>query len=239
MQQPTESDVEMEPWSVCAINLPEHGDNPIHTDEGARAAGFDRALVAGTTVYAYLTHPPAVAWGRSWIDRGGAEVRFRAPVFDDDFVECAIFGTRVEAQVGGATRATFDVWLDAATPAALVGDHLPDTRLVLDDDLARYGSRAGDTLELYADEGICHPVVWPRIGNQVTKQNFVDGPWVHVRSRVAHLGPAPFGAEALVESRLAERFDSRAGERVVLDVRVSIAGVPVAAIEHESIIRLA
>ena len=39
-------------WSVQARNLPEHASNPIHTDEGGRAAGFDAALVAGVTVYA-------------------------------------------------------------------------------------------------------------------------------------------------------------------------------------------
>ena len=44
-------------WSVQARNLPEHAANPIHTDEGGRAAGFDAALVAGVTVYAYVTRP--------------------------------------------------------------------------------------------------------------------------------------------------------------------------------------
>ena len=43
---------------VVAQNLPEHARNPIHTDEGARAAGFDRALVAGVTTYAYLANVP-------------------------------------------------------------------------------------------------------------------------------------------------------------------------------------
>lgn len=32
-------------WSVHAKNLPEHARNPIHTDEGGRAAGFDGALL--------------------------------------------------------------------------------------------------------------------------------------------------------------------------------------------------
>ena len=44
-------------WSVHAKNLPEHSRNAIHTDEGGKAAGFDGALVAGVTVYAYLTNP--------------------------------------------------------------------------------------------------------------------------------------------------------------------------------------
>jgi len=48
-------------WTVTAQNLAEHARNPIHTDAGAQAAGFPRALVAGVTTYAYLTHPIAAA----------------------------------------------------------------------------------------------------------------------------------------------------------------------------------
>ncbi|MCX6532667.1 MAG: hypothetical protein NTW34_00525 [Actinobacteria bacterium] len=54
-------------WQIIAGNLPEHARNPIHTDDGAQAAGFPRALVAGVTTYAYLTHPLIVAWGRDWL----------------------------------------------------------------------------------------------------------------------------------------------------------------------------
>jgi acyl dehydratase len=75
-------------WSVEARNLPEHAGNPIHTDEGAHAAGFPAALVAGVTTYAYLTHPLVAAWGLDWVARGGGEVRFRAPVFAGDTVRC-------------------------------------------------------------------------------------------------------------------------------------------------------
>ncbi len=62
VQQPIE-------WSIKAQNLPEHARNPIHTDAGAQAAGFPRALVAGVTTYAYLTHPLIVAWGEDWLAR--------------------------------------------------------------------------------------------------------------------------------------------------------------------------
>ena len=48
-QQPVE-------WSVKAQNLPEHARNPIHTDAGAQAAGFPRALVAGVTTSVSYTH---------------------------------------------------------------------------------------------------------------------------------------------------------------------------------------
>ena len=51
------TDTELTHWSTRAINLPDHANNLIHTDEGARAAGFPGALVAGATIYAYMTHP--------------------------------------------------------------------------------------------------------------------------------------------------------------------------------------
>jgi hypothetical protein len=67
-------------WHINASNLAEHARNPIHTDEGAQRAGFPRALVAGVTTYAYLTHPLIVAWGKDWLHNGGGEVKFRRPV---------------------------------------------------------------------------------------------------------------------------------------------------------------
>ena len=75
-----------EAWSIQARNLPEHANNAIHTDEGARAAGFERALVAGVTSYAYCLHPVIQHFGLDWLSTGEAEVRFRAPVFDGDQV---------------------------------------------------------------------------------------------------------------------------------------------------------
>ena len=76
-----------QPFTVIAQNLPEHARNPIHTDEGARAAGFERALVAGVTTYTYMTHPIVEAWGLDWLTFGGGEVRFRRPVFAGDTLQ--------------------------------------------------------------------------------------------------------------------------------------------------------
>ena len=71
-------------WSIAAVNLPEHADNPVHTVEGGLAAGYDGAVVAGTTVFAYLTRPVAAAWGRAWVVGGGYEVWFQGPVLADE-----------------------------------------------------------------------------------------------------------------------------------------------------------
>lgn len=230
----------LEAWSVQAINLPEHNDNPMHVDEGARAAGFPAALVAGTTVYAYMTHLPAVAWGRSWIDGGGCQVKLKAPVFDRDLVECsATEDFVVQACVTGEIKASLEIWPEAVTPTTPTGESLAAMAFNLDEPIGAYGIRAGDNLDIYAHDQIVHPAAWPVIGNRVTIPNFVTGPWIHVRSRVQHLGQAPLGSVAHAETYLLDRFQTRAGERVILDIRVSIEGRPVAAIEHESIIKLA
>jgi acyl dehydratase len=228
------------PWSTVARNLPEHADNPVHTDEGARAAGFDAAIVAGTTVHAYLTHPAASAWGLDWLARGWSEVRFLAPVFDADTVDCVpIDNNLIEARVGGSVRATLAVALDAPTVGTAGSEQLPAMTVDLASGPATYGTRAGDDLEYYAKHNIAHPAVWSSIGNTITKANFVTGPWVHVRSAITHLAPAAADAIVTVESTVADRFSTRAGDRVVLDIRVRVGELPVAVIEHESIIRLA
>ena len=41
----------MKPWSINAVNLPEHDDNPVHTIAGGLAAGFGGAVVAGATIF--------------------------------------------------------------------------------------------------------------------------------------------------------------------------------------------
>lgn len=250
----------MAPWTVAAINLAEHADNIIHTDDGARAAGFEGALVAGTTIHAYLTHPVAEDWGTAWLDAGWSELRLIAPVLDRDIVvvsaghgdssEAEVNDHRgerervlIEASVGGQRRATLEVARSAPTSTSTSPDRTAreqhsDSVFDLAAGLGSYGIRAGDDLELYSTTGRAHPSVWPCIGNAITNERHVDGPWVHVRSAIHHLAPTPADAVVTVSSRLVDRFDSRAGERVVLDLVARIGDTPVARIEHESIVRL-
>jgi hypothetical protein len=66
----------------------------------------------------------------------------------------------------------------------------------------------------------------------------VTGPWVHTRSRIHHEGLAAIGSTITTDAVLIERFDSRAGERALVDIRILADDVPVATIEHEAIIVL-
>ncbi len=231
-------------WQVTAVNLAEHARNPIHTDAGGRAAGFDVALVAGVTTYIYLTHPAAEAWGMDWLRSGGAEVRFRSPVLDGDSVECVPTpgedpgSVTIEAVARGEARATCTFTRIVTGPVGprRAGELLPSKSVTLDDRWADYGSRAGDNAGIYADEGIVHPAVWPALANDVVHSNLVEGAWIHTRSVIRHLDVAPVGSVAEIESVVVDRFDTRTGTRAVLDVLITVAGTLVATLEHEAII---
>ena len=235
----------VEPWSVVAQNLPEHARNPIHTDAGAQAAGFPRALVAGVTTYAYLTHPLLAGWGRSWLERGGGEVRFRRPVFDGDHVRCtpSIDGDGV--LVSAITdepeqpRAVFRAVPRAAVTMPLRdGEPLPTKQVRLEGEWGSdYGARAGDPLSMCADLDVVHPAVWPALANHVVHTEVARGSWIHMRSIVRHHGLARAGALATVRAVVVERFESH-GERAVLDVAIEVEGVVVATLEHEAIVAL-
>ena len=120
-------------WVVRARNLPEHADNPIHTDAGAAAAGFPAALVAGVTTYAYMTHPLVAAWGEDWLRRGGGEMRFKAPVFDGGEVRCEPTAADGDVLIAAVCpdhdrnpRATFRAVRDAGPlPIRRPGERLP------------------------------------------------------------------------------------------------------------------
>lgn len=232
-------------YTVVAQNLPEHARNPIHTDEGARAAGFDRALVAGVTTYAYLTHPVVDAWGAEWLASGGGEVRFRRPVFAGDTVLCMPRpdgdAVLVEActESGDDPRATFRAVrrADAATPMR-PGEVLPSRQVRMDGELGGdYGERAGEHLAIYAEMGLVHPAVWPAIGNLVVHRDVARGSWIHTRSIVRHHSVALAGELADVHAVVVRRFE-RHGETAVLDVHIEVGGRLVASLEHEAIVAL-
>lgn len=235
------------PWSTRAVNLDEHADNPIHTDIGAREAGYPSAIVAGTTVYAYLTRPPVEAWGIDWITGGGVELRLKQAVLDDDLVVCRPIESgaddsadtvTVGALVADEVKATAEVWRRADSPAMRDGDSLPQLEIDLDDTWGRYGVRCGDDHELYRSDSIAHPAIWPSLANSVFKRHLVTGSWIHTRSRIAHLGRADLGDRLLVRAKVVDRFETRAGKRAVVDIAVSVGDRPVAMIEHEALVEL-
>lgn len=243
-------------WSTRAINLPEHADNPIHTDEGAIAAGYPSAIVAGTTVYAYLTRPAASAWGEAWLSGGGGELRLKRAVLHDELVECGVSteaaqddaaqddaaqeeGTPTLEAVGNSEiKATFELWKQVEAPEMRSGDDLPTWELELTEAWVNYGIRCGDDLGLYDDLGVAHPAMWPALANTVFIRHMITGSWIHTRSKIYHQGLARLGDDLRIESTVIDRFETRAGQRAVVDMAMFANDKPVARLEHEALVSL-
>ena len=232
-------------WSVHAKNLPEHARNPIHTDEGRRAVGFDGALVAGVTIYAYLSNPVITFWGIDWLREGSATVEFKSPVLAGELVECVTVSNHgsldVNATVNDEVRAKCTASMNKATPVAsptLSSESLESEEIHLIDEWENYGQRAGDDHEIYFQHGLIHPAVWPALANYVVERNLASGAWVHTRSKIHHHDLVEIGSIASIESQVINRFTTSSGNRAVIDISIKVAGKKVVSLEHEAIVTL-
>jgi hypothetical protein len=121
---------------VRAHNTATASANKIHDDAVARAYGFGGGLVPGVDVYAYMTQPPAAAWGSDWLARGTMRARFLTPVYEGDEVVVVPGrpvvdergGTMVPLELrnaAGAVRAVGHAGLPAAPVPAPAPDRWP------------------------------------------------------------------------------------------------------------------
>jgi acyl dehydratase len=122
-------------YRVLARNTATASSNKIHDDAVARLYGFAGGLVPGVDVYAYMTHPPAEAWGLGWLERGSMRARFHTPVYEGE--EVAVVAADASAAAGGrrmslelrgpdgAVRATGEAELPELPPQAPAGDWAP------------------------------------------------------------------------------------------------------------------
>jgi hypothetical protein len=256
------------PWSIVARNLPEHANNSIHTDEGAQAAGFDKALVAGVTSYAYCLHPVIEHFGLEWLGTGEAEVRFRSPVFDGDLVSFPLVDhTRnpaqdpsrnpaqdsahdpgevsVEAQVARSDRplVTVSAWNEhRPTPYPATtprpGQQLQTVHLKLE---GEYGSQYALRSGNQDDQCANAGLVHPGVWPALG--NYVFHRQL-ARGSWIHTRSIVRQFAAVADGAEAEISASvierfqRGGERAIADVSVRVDGQVVAAIEHEAIVDL-
>lgn len=251
-------------YRVRAHNTATSSTNRIHDDAVARTLGFRGGLVPGVDVYAYLAHVPTERWGRPWLERGTATARFTSPVYEGEEVTVdatEIDERTIDLVVrgpGGDERATGRATLPESAPpapdpdewpagpapesppdaseATLAGATFGVSRLRFDaDEAATHLAGVRESLPLFVDDGPAHPGWVLRRANDVLVANVRLGPWIHVGSRVQHLGVVVAGDE--VEARARDVATSRRGGHhfVELDVLVLAAGRPVARIAHTAI----
>jgi acyl dehydratase len=250
-------------YSVVAFNTATASANKMHDDVVARQFGFQGGLVPGVDVYAYLTHPPAAAWGRAWLERGTMEARFVQPVYDGDRVEVVPLGdgTMELRDSSGAVCATAMVSLPGeppprpdvadwplvpqasepppASPETLV----PGTAFGLAPHTfhagraAEYLADIREDLPLYATERVAHPAWILRDANYVLSRNVRLGPWIHVESEVQHLGVVDDGDELSARALVTAEWEAKGHRFVTLDVLHLGGGHPVARTTHTAIYR--
>jgi hypothetical protein len=95
-----------------------------------------------------------------------------------------------------------------------------------------------ETDPIYAAEGLAHPGLLLRTCNWALGHNVVLGPWMHVGSRVQHLGLARVGEQISARARVSANYEHKEHRFVELDALVlTDETVPVARIAHVAIYR--
>jgi len=94
-----------------------------------------------------------------------------------------------------------------------------------------------DDLPLYRGRGgVVHPALLLGLANHVLVQSVELGPWIHSASEVTHYSAARYGDRISLRGSVAERFDRKGHEFVVLDLLVLAEPArPVQHIRHTAI----
>lgn len=90
---------------------------------------------------------------------------------------------------------------------------------------------------LFATSTACHPAYYPSLANDILVKNVALGPWIHAGSAVQHFAVPNADARVVVQGRVAESFERKGHDIVVLDVLISADDAPVATVKHTAIIR--
>jgi hypothetical protein len=137
--------------------------------------------------------------------------------------------------------------------APLPSERPPVTRAVLErpgplgtPEIAYDATLAGDWLErvtepldIYRGSGAwTHPAFFLNQSNRVLSRNVRLGPWIHVGSRVRHLGGARLGQTLRTRGRVRSLWEKKGREYVELDLVVMADARPAAHVLHTAIYRM-
>ncbi len=107
---------------------------------------------------------------------------------------------------------------------------------------AAWLEKVNDPLPLYRGRNAwVHPAFYLDQANRALDQNVRLGPWIHVESRVRHLGGARFGETLQTRGRVRSVYERKGRHYVELDLLIVAAGErprPVAHVLHTAIFKL-
>jgi acyl dehydratase len=253
----------IEPYRVSAYNTSKHSENKMHDDTVAKRYGFVGGLVPGVDVMAYMMHLPVAKWGRAFLERGLIEARFVKPVYDGELTD--VSGEErdgvlmLEVRSRGELCATGTASLPLAAPSFSLADYV-DVAAVAErkpvdaasyalnkwlgaiprtwaaDAAREYLADIRETETIYAQEGLGHPGLLPRVMNKVLVDNAIMGPWIHVGTRMQLLSAARIGDELTARAKVTGNYDKKGHRFVELDALVVGNGTtPLAHCHHIAI----
>ncbi len=88
--------------------------NPIHDADGASAAGYAGALVAGVRTYGWVAHTVTRVLGRAWLEDGWIDFSLRRPLYADEPVSISVeqrdskWAVSAAVHADGSTRVVLD-----------------------------------------------------------------------------------------------------------------------------------
>lgn len=241
-----------EPFVIRAVNTAADSENRIHDDRVAAEYGFRGGLVPGVTIYGYMASAVIACLGSEWLHRGAMDVRFFEPFYEGEPVSVTVLedgSGRWAVKTG--TRASASAWICAAAPQATgipertLTDRVRASRetlrvgLVLGSiektlDLSTPGMSA--PLDAFVGPGrLAHPAILLALANEILVRNFSLGPWIHSSSEVRNASPARDGETLQVRARIADAYERKGHELVVLDVEVWCGARLVSVIRHTAI----
>ena len=240
---------------IIAVNTAAESENKIHDDRVAAQYGFRGGLVPGVTVYGYLAAAVVDHFGEAWLERGAMDVRFSSPVYEGEEVHVAIEAHDGHAAAEIARRASGLAWLhdDPAPDAVAFTERpLPDPRPPAAHEVFQPGTVLG-TLTSRLDlaqspmSAPLDPAIGPRrcaqpavvlaLANEILVRNAELGPWIHAASEVRNFRALHDGDEIRVRARVAECYERKGHEFIVLEVVILTVGTVATLVRHTAIWR--
>ncbi len=241
----------LEAYRVQAYNTSKHSENKIHDDAVARRFGFSGGLVPGVDVMAYMMHLPVAKWGRAFLERGLIEARFVKPVYDGETAD--VTGEErdgvvsIEVRSRGQLCAAGTASLPASAPPFSLSDFVETAaaaerqpvdamsyqlgkwlgavpRRWAGEAASEYLADIRETETFYAQEGLGHPGLLPRVMNKVLVDNAILGPWIHVGTRMQLLAPSKTGDELTARAKVTGNYEKKGHRFVELDALVVANG---------------
>jgi acyl dehydratase len=213
--------------------------NPIHGAEGAAAAGYAGALVAGIHTYGWTCTAILEAFGDRWLDDGWADVSYRRPVYPGTLLETTVAFAGEEADVRTALADDGTVVLDgrAGLGRAAWFDQLERPELTVPeppvppDELVRM--RLADApvgrdyrpMEVDATVGFGRAWATTRLEDLDSRWHAGDHPRLHPSFLAGRMTPLfrhsyRYGPAIHVRTQIQHLAPARAGQRVVVTARL-------------------